>query len=587
MNRGFDETWIEQLKSKNDIVTVMSRYLTLTQKGKNFWTCCPFHNERTPSMSINPLEQYYHCFGCKEHGDVITFIEKIESCDFMTAIEILAKNANMEIPAFKGDQNLQKRKKQKEVIMNILAESARHYEANLYDPSAKKAQEYVKSRKFTRTSLNEFHIGYSKNWTDIVTFLKTKGFSYEDMLASGVVEYKDKYFDAFGERLIFPIYNIMDECVGFSARSIVPTDYAKYKNSSNNLVFDKSKTMFGINFLKKLKQQHNLDYIIIVEGQMDVVALHQAGYKNCVACLGTALTPYHAKQLKYLCENVIVSLDGDSAGQNASVKTIDTLLEAGLNVKAIKIPDKMDPDEYIKANGKETYQKLLDNAMDHVVFKIYHKLEQYDLNKIDQKAKFVSTAINIVNELNTNSEKQLYLDVIKNLTNIPIEILKRDLVSSVKQDSVEEKSHIEYFEDAQLKAVKFVLASLCFKKEYANFNFDLRKYLKNPSYIKLYDILLSYHQSNKAFLISNLFDNFDVENDVAIKELIDYNFEEIQNPSQYYEECIWKIREEYLKDKIKQYTKQIDTQADNTQRLEILKKINEIQKKLKNKNLED
>ena len=173
MNNGFDETFIQQLKQKNDIVTVMSRYLTLTQKGKNFWTCCPFHNERTPSMCVNPFEQFYHCFGCKEHGDVITFVEKMESCDFMTAVEILAKSAGMEIPTFKTDQNVQKRKKQKEAVLNILAESAKHYEQNLYEKTSKQAQEYVKSRKFTRKSLEEFHIGYSKNWTDIVQFLKT------------------------------------------------------------------------------------------------------------------------------------------------------------------------------------------------------------------------------------------------------------------------------------------------------------------------------------------------------------------------------------------------------------------------------
>ena len=584
MNNGFDETFIQQLKQKNDIVTVMSRYLTLTQKGKNFWTCCPFHNERTPSMCVNPFEQFYHCFGCKEHGDVITFVEKMESCDFMTAVEILAKSAGMEIPTFKTDQNVQKRKKQKEAVLNILAESAKHYEQNLYEKTSKQAQEYVKSRKFTRKSLEEFHIGYSKDWTDIVQFLKTKGFSYEDMIASGVVEYKNKYYDTFGERLIFPIYNLMDECVGFSARSLVPTNYAKYKNSPNNLVFDKSKIMFGMNFLRKLKQQHELNYIIIVEGQMDVVALHQAGFYNCVACLGTALTPFHAKQLKYLCDNVIVSLDGDSAGQNASMKTIDTLVEGGLNVKAIKIPEKKDPDEYIRAYGKDAYQKLLDNALDYVVFKIHHKLEQYDLSKIDQKAKFVNTAISIVNELQTSSEKQLYLDVIKKLTDVPIDVLKRDLTTS--QDVVKtEEQKIDYFENAVLKSVKFVLASLCFKKDYANFNFDLSKYLQNPSFKNLYETLKQYHNENKQFRISNLYDN-DQKVDEALGEILDYNFEDINDPDKYFKECIWKIRENYLKNKSKELTKKLES-CTQEEKAEIYKEISLVQKKLREKILED
>lgn len=585
MNNGFDETFIQQLKQKNDIVTVMSRYLTLTQKGKNFWTCCPFHNERTPSMCVNPFEQFYHCFGCKEHGDVITFVEKMESCDFMTAVEILAKSAGMEIPTFKTDQNVQKRKKQKEAVLNILAESAKHYEQNLYEKTSKQAQEYVKSRKFTRKSLEEFHIGYSKNWTDIVQFLKTKGFSYEDMIASGVVEYKNKYYDTFGERLIFPIYNLMDECVGFSARSLVPTNYAKYKNSPNNLVFDKSKIMFGMNFLRKLKQQHELNYIIIVEGQMDVVALHQAGFYNCVACLGTALTPFHAKQLKYLCDYVIVSLDGDSAGQNASMKTIDTLVEGGLNVKAIKIPEKKDPDEYIRAYGKDAYQKLLDNALDYVVFKIHHKLEQYDLSKIDQKAKFVNTAISIVNELKTSSEKQLYLDEIKKLTDIPIDVLKRDLTTTLGNDTKQEQPEVDYFENAVLKSIKFILASLCFKKDYANYDFDLSNYLTNPSYKKLYKVLKSYHDENKPFLISNLFDD-GKEDDVALGEILDYNFEDIQNPAEYFKQCIWKVRENYLKNKSKELTKKLES-CSNDEKSQIYKEISDIQKKLREKILED
>ncbi len=584
MTNGFDSNFIQQIKDKNDIVTVMSRYLTLTQKGKNFWTCCPFHNERTPSMCVNPLEQFYHCFGCKEHGDVITFIEKIESCDFMTAVEILAKNAGMEVPTFKNDENVQKRKKQKETVLNILAECAKHYEQNLYDKNSKIAQDYVKSRKFTRTSLDEFHIGYSKNWTDIVEFLKSKGFSYEDMLASGVVEYKNKYFDVFAERLIFPIYNIMDECIGFSARSLVPTEYAKYKNSTNNVVFDKSKVMFGINFLKTLKQQHKLDYIIIVEGQMDVVALHQAGFKNCVACLGTALTPYHAKQLKYLCENVIVSLDGDSAGQKATIRTIDTLVNGGLNVKAIKIPENKDPDEYIKSYGRDAYQKLLDEALDHVVFKIYHNLEQYDLTKIDQKAKFVNTALNIVNNLQTVSEKQVYLDVIRKLTDVPIDVLKRDLADT--QTAVQKNDKIiEYFENAVLKSVKFVLASLCFKKDYANYNFDLSKYLQNPSYKKLYETLKEYHNQNKPFRISSLIDDDEKKDDVLV-DILEYNFEDVKNPKQYFNECIWKIRENYLKNKSQVLTKKLDS-CTQEEKAEIYRQISDVQKKIREKILED
>lgn len=588
MSKGFDNNWLEQLKSKNDIVTVMSQYLTLQQKGKNFWTCCPFHNEKTPSMSINGLEQFYHCFGCKEHGDVITFIQKIESCDFMTAVEILAKNANMEIPAFTMDNNIKEKKKQKETILKILDIAAKHYEENLYLKTSINAQNYIKQRKLTKKELDKFHIGFAKDWTEMITYLKSKGFSYEDLQISGICGYKDnRYFDVMGERLIFPIYNIHDECIGFSARSLVKTDYAKYKNSPNNIVFNKSNNMFGINLLRKQKQQHKLEYIIIVEGQMDVIALHQAGFENCVACLGTALTPMHVRQLKNICDNVIVSLDGDGAGQKATISTIDTLVEGGMNVKAIKIPEKKDPDEYIKEYGKDSYQKLLDNALNYVEFKIYNKLEQYDLNKLDEKAQFVNSALSILNELTTNSEKQLYLDVINKITNVPIDVLKKDLTKSNESVIKNQHNEVQYFEDAEIKAVKFILASLLYKKDYINYNFSLDKYLVNPSYKKLYQILKQYSEKNEQFLISNLFDIFDIENEPNIKDLIDYNFDEIFNAGLYYNECIWKIRENYLKNQMKILTEKSINTTDSTERLKILGEINNLQKKLMNKVLED
>ena len=587
MNKGFDENWLEQLKTKNDIITVMSHYFSLQQKGKNYWACCPFHHEKTPSFCVNGYEQFYHCFGCKEHGDVITFIQKIESCDFMSAVEILAKNANMEIPSFYMDESIKEKKKSKDTILKILDLASKHYEENLYKKTSTKAQEYIKTRGLTKKELDKFHIGYSTDWTEIVTYLKSKGFAEKDMVLAGIANQKDdRYYDTMGERLIFPIYNIHDECIGFSARSLVPTDYAKYKNSANSLVFDKSKNLYGINVVRKLKQEKNIDFIIIVEGQMDVIALNQAGFCNCVACLGTALTPLHARMLKNICNNIIVSLDGDFAGQKATIRTIDTLVEEGLNVRAIKIPNNQDPDEYIKQFGKEGYQKLLDDAVDFVEFKILNKLEQYDLNKIDEKAKFVKSAIEIVNELNTNSEKQVYLDVIKKLSGVPTDVLKRDLIDK-KEEKIFKQQPVTYAEDAEVKSIKFVLASLCYKKEYANFNFDLNKYLINSSYIKLYQTLKDYNDRNEKFLISYLYNLFDVDNEPNIKDIIDYNFELIDNAKIYYDECIWKIRENYLKNLIKNLSEESMKIDDYQKRMDMLKQIGDLQKKLRNKILED
>lgn len=591
MNKGFDEAWLEKLKSRNDIVTIMSRYLTLQQKGRNYWACCPFHHENQPSMCIYAYDQYYHCYGCKEHGDVITFVMKMESCDFMTAIEILAKNANMEIPALSMDEDVQKRKKQKETILQILDLAYKHYEQNLYLKTSIVAQNYIKKRKMTKSDLDKFHIGYSISWTDMTDYLKSEGFSYEDMKMAGIAECKNnRYYDVFGERLMFPIFNIHDECIGFSARSLSPDAFAKYKNSINTLVFDKSKNMFGANYLKTLKQSKKLDYIIIVEGQVDLITMHHYGFTNSVACLGTALTPLHARMLSNLCNNVILSFDGDSAGQKATIRTIDTLVQSGMNVRAIKIPENMDPDEFLNKYGKEKYQQLLDNAIDYIQFKIQNKMEQYDLSKFDEKAKFVNDAIDIVNTLNRSSEKEVYLDIIKNLTGVSKEGLKRDLLD--QKDKPEAKSNqqdeaLTCLEDAEIKSIKFILASLLKKKDYANFDFNLAKYLINPTYTKLYELMKEYNQNGQNLLITTLYDNFDIDNEPNLKDIIEYDFDSILEPKTYYNECIWKVRETYLKQIQKQLGEKFSNEQDTNKKLEITKEIVKIQQKLRNKILED
>lgn len=590
MNKGFDEAWLEKLKSRNDIVTTMSRYLTLQQKGRNYWACCPFHHEKQPSMCVYGIDQYYHCYGCKEHGDVITFIMKMESCDFMTAIEILAKNANMEIPALSMDEDIKKKKKQKETILQILDLAYKHYEQNLYLKTSTIAQEYIKKRKMTKQDLDKFHIGYSKDWTSLIDYLKSKGYSYEDMKMAGVCESKNnRYYDVFGERLIFPIFNIHDECIGFSARSLSKDAFAKYKNSTNSLVFDKSKHMFGANYLKTLKQNQKLDYIIIVEGQVDLITMHNYGFVNSVACLGTALTSLHARMLSNFCNNVILSFDGDSAGQKATIRTIDTLVGAGMNVKAIKIPENMDPDEFLNKYGKEKYQQLLDNAVDYIEFKILNKLEQFNLDKIDEKAKFVSSAIDIVNTLKRNSEKEVYLDIIQNLAGVSKEGLKRDLIAGDADDEkkTKETANISYLEDAEIKSIKFILASLLEKKDYANFDFDLDKYVINPTYKKLYKIMKEYHENGQNLLKTTLYDKFDMENEPNLPDIMEYKFDEIVDPKTYYNECIWKIRETYLKQKLSELTKKYTDEQEQSEKQNIMREIGEVQKKLRNKILED
>ena len=255
MQKGYSPAVLDELKRKSDIVSIVSKYVRLEQKGRKYWGCCPFHSEKTPSFCVDP-EGFYHCFGCKEGGDTIRFIEKMEGCSFFDAVKILAESCNMQLPEISGvEENVLKKKKEKDLLLKILEAAYKHYEKNLYLPSAKKAQDYIKQRGFTKRELEDFKIGYSNGWTDLISHLQAKGFSIKDMVTAGLITKKEgssTYYDVMGGRLVFPIFNSFNECIGFSARILEKkSEYAKYKNTSETPVFQKNRVVFGINLLRK------------------------------------------------------------------------------------------------------------------------------------------------------------------------------------------------------------------------------------------------------------------------------------------------------------------------------------------------
>lgn len=589
------KVWLEELKSKCDIVSVISKYCHLVQKGRTYWTCCPFHMEKTPSMCIYDYEQVYHCYGCKEHGDVVKFVQKIESCDFMQAVELLAKSVGMEVPNFSTTDSagIEKRKKDKDLALEILNEAKNHYIQNLYLPVAKPAQDYIKKRLLTKKELDDFGIGYSVNYNEMPEYLRKKGYTYEQMKAVGLVEKGDNgYYDVFAHRLMFPLFNVYNECVGFSARILTDDKTkAKYRNSSQTIVFDKSNTIFGLNLVRTLKAKQGVDNIVIVEGQMDVIAMHKAGFKNAVACLGTAFTPKHAKQLKLISSNVVVCLDGDSAGLNAANKIVDVLAEDGFNVRVVKLPDGNDPDEYIKAHGIESMKSQIENAIDYIDFQIDYLARGVDFSKSDEKAKFVRESIALLDKLGSNSEKQIYLKHIKDKSGVPVDILqqdifKRGIVSQPKPPQIE-NADVANLEDGTNRAIKFILAAMMYKEPYVNYNFNLKKYLKNDTYVKLYDLIMQKYAENKTFKVSVLYDYFDFDSESNLKDIVNYNFENNGNNEKYYNECLWNIVEKDLKMQQAELNEKYQKETDSEERKKILLKVSEITKKLKNKVMED
>ncbi len=580
-NTGFSPEWLDELKRKNDIVSVVSKYVQLQQRGNKFWGCCPFHREKTPSFVVDQYDGLFHCFGCKEGGDVISFVQKIESCNFHDAVARLAEMAKMPMPEISGDEDLIQQKKARDISLKILDLAKKHYHSNIYLPSAKQAQQYIKQRGFTRHELEDFEIGYSLNWNELIVFLQKQGFSSKQLLESGVAQTKEegKIYDAMGGRLVFPIFNAFGECIGFTARALEKTDFAKYKNTAETKIFQKSKVVFAINLLKKLKQENGLSNIIIVEGQIDVISMHRAGFKNTVACLGTALTQDHARELKKLCENITLCFDGDEAGVKATLRSIGILQEAGCNVKVARLPKGKDPDELLKEQGKDAMEEILANASNVIDYYIDLALEKYDISSPDGKGKFTKEILAKLSGM-TPAEQDPYLFKLRDLTQTPVDTLRRSLgISILPTFEKPEKSVLSDRINGNKRAVRFILASLLHKKDFVNKDIDFSLLLREEA-----DVI---NIINSVSRVSGIFDRVDAD-DEFWQELIYFNFAEAKgNEKQYFDECVWALVEEKYKAEKENIMAQYKASQSLDERKALLIKAQLVDKKIREKNLDD
>ena len=592
-NRGNFTKFIEELKQKCDIVSTISRFISLQRKGKTYWACCPFHHEKTPSFAINEVEQYYHCYGCGESGDVIKFIEKYENLTFMEAVKYLADMAGLKMPEFEGSAQDLKQLKLKSDCLNAAALAMNFYKNNLNLPVADKARAYLAKRELDKNIVDYFNIGFSPDWTSLIDHLQKNNVSREVMKAAGLIDTSEsgKVYDSFATRLIFPILNSYGDCIGFTARTLeADAKFAKYKNSTQSIIFDKSKTIYNIHSLKQLRKEQNIEYIIICEGTIDVIAMYKAGFKNTVACMGTAITTFHARELKKYADKIILCLDGDEAGQNATYKAIDVLDEQGLEVKVVKLKENLDPDEFLKKYGKESLIESLNNAEDAIEYKLSSLSNKFNLNDSFQKNKYITNALDIISNLDSNSQKEIYLKFLSKKVNISIDVLRRDLFGStyknstqaIKEELAEEDKFIVR-QDGHIKALKFIVASIVHKQPYAIETLSKNLKFKNSNYQNLYDFVVANHNQNKTYTISSLFDVFDVDNNPDIKEIIDYDFSVYPDKETYFEECFNKIALINLKQKQEELTQSFKTETDLDKRREIANELYKITKELKTK----
>ncbi len=527
MDREFSD-FISAVLDRTDIVSLISRYVKVERKGNTHWACCPFHHETQPSFSISSDKQLFHCFGCKKSGNAISFLMEIENIEFIDALKMLAEQAGMEMPKPKsGSFEPRIDRKQRQILYSLMRDAARHYHENLSSPQAKPFNDYLAERQITPALVKRFGLGASLDFNEMINYLVGKGYTVDQIHAAGICENKDgRNYDVFGKRLMYPIIDNMNNVVAFGGRTLQKdANFAKYRNSSQTDIFDKSNVIYGINLLKKRKTKAPIDYVIMVEGYMDVISLHKGGFDTAVASMGTALTAKQSRQLKLYTDLVYISYDGDTAGQKGMLRGLDILREAGVTVKVVRLPDKLDPDDVIKQYGAAGYQRLLDEAIPLTAFKIDVLKAKYDLSDPDERAKFaIESATSIVMSLDNPIEQEQYFEYIARQTGFAVDAIKLQAnfvtKNAVKQKTSPPENNDPPPDSEDIKyddVVKFFLSSLISAEDYVDYDKDVTGGLPDAFSQQLY----GWCRSHKGFKPSDIFTAFGHDNSV-LSELYDY-----------------------------------------------------------------
>lgn len=414
------DAFLQELKYRCDIETVISKYVTLKKSGRSLKGLCPFHSEKTPSFTVSTELQLYHCFGCGAGGDVITFIMKIENLDYVDALKFLAAQAGIRFPE-EDENDTAYRLRHRVLEMN--REAAKFYHHYLFSPGGRAGLQYFQKRQLTPKTITGFGLGYAPDsWDGLLKHLKTLGYG-EDEIVSASLAFRRKSggcFDAFRNRVMFPIIDVRGAVVGFGGR-VLGDGKPKYLNSPDTPAFKKSRCLFALNFAKK-----NPGTLILCEGYMDVIAMHQAGFTNAVATLGTALTQEQARLIARYAGEVVLSYDSDEPGQKATRRAIRLLDEAGLKIRVLKIEDGKDPDEYIKKHGADRFRRMLEKSGGQIQYRLESAKSGYDLSQLDQKAAFLKDAAAILATITSLAEREVYASKLAQELGIAKEALLTD-----------------------------------------------------------------------------------------------------------------------------------------------------------------
>ncbi|MBQ3782079.1 MAG: DNA primase [Lachnospiraceae bacterium] len=419
----YPEEIIEEIRQRNDIVDVISSYIKLKKTGSNYVGLCPFHNEKSPSFSVSPNRQMYHCFGCGVGGNVITFVMEYENFNFVEAVKYLADRCGMQLPETQVSEEVRRNANLKNRILEVNKEAAKYYVYQLRTPVGKQALEYLEGRELSKETITKFGLGYSNKYSDdLYQYMKSKG--YEDSLLkeTGLFSWDEKHgvYDKFWNRVMYPIMDINSKVIGFGGR-VMGEGKPKYLNSPETKVFDKSRNLYGLN----LARQSRSRTYILCEGYMDVISMHQAGFSNAVASLGTAFTGLQANLLKRYADEILLLYDSDGAGVKAALRAIPILKEAGLPARVVRLKPYKDPDEFIKALGHDEFQKRLDDAINSFYFEIEVLEQQFDLTDPEGKTKFYNAVAKKLLTFTEKIERTNYIEAIAEKYHIVKEDLEK------------------------------------------------------------------------------------------------------------------------------------------------------------------
>ena len=435
------EEFKQELKSRTDIVDVISSYVHLKRAGRNMQGLCPFHNEDTPSFSVSPEKNMFHCFGCKASGDVITFIMRIENIEYLEAIRLLAQRAGLEIPESSAkDEGISRLRNR---IYEANREAAKFYNQQLYSLQGAKALKYLYNRGLTDTVIRHFGLGYSPSSRfELLNHLRSKGFKDDELVKANLVNVSKKgkgYYDSFSDRVMFPIIDLRGNVIAFGGRVMAADVQPKYLNTSDTPVFSKKNNIYALNFAKKKIKN---DRIILVEGYMDVIAMHRTGFEETVATLGTALTKEQAKIISRYCREVVICYDSDNAGRQATERAIDIFRSVGLNIKILTVPNGKDPDEFMKTYGDEGHSRfsyLLSKCGNDIEYRIDKLRSKYDIDDTEQKVQFLTECAKILAVIENSIEKEAYIQQLSDECRIERSAVAEQIQKYVNNNKAEEK----------------------------------------------------------------------------------------------------------------------------------------------------